>query len=132
MDVLSGMIIGSVVAVALAAFRLIEGMVDKKKNGNGNGNGKHAELPADVKGAIFDTHRSIVGLIRQHAPENGVERWKWPKELSEVIRTIAENQRAQTALMERWDTSLDKHRDREETVLTEIRDTLRGIQQELS
>lgn len=124
MDALAGLIAGSVVAIALSAFKLIERMIDK-------GKGKSVDLSPDVKTAIFDTARNGSTLIKQHAPEGGVERWKWPIELTDIIRVVGETQRSQCALMERWEVNLDKHREWERLVLVEIRDALRGLLQEL-
>lgn len=127
-DALAGLIAGSVVAVTIAAFKLIEHITDKDKEKNGH---KRFDLPADVKAAIFDSARHGAVLVKQHAPEGGVERWKWPEGVTDVIRTVAETQRTQSQLMEKWDISLEKHRDREEAVLSDIRDTLRDLLQEI-
>ena len=125
MEALGGLIAGSIVAVTLAAFKLIEKLQSK------NGNGTKVDLPGDVKAAIFKAEQCAAALLQQHAPEGGVERWKWPVELNGVIQAISETQRSQVRLMESWEVSLDKHRDREETVLTEIRDALRELLREL-
>jgi len=120
------LITGSIVAVTLAAFKLVDKIAARSGNGI-----KPVNLPTDVKAAIFDTQRHATILVKQHAPEGGMERWKWPPELTNVIQAMAETQRTQCVLMERWDKGLEKHRDREETVLTEIRDGLRGLLKEL-
>ena len=119
LDALTGLIAGSVVAVTLAAFKLIErihGQPIQKVE---------VEVPSDLKAAIFNAERHGATLIRQHAPEQGVERWKWPSELTEIIRAVGETQRAQVRLMESQSLNLEKHREKEENTLVEIRDALR-------
>jgi len=125
MEALGGLIAGSIVVVALAAFKLVERITNKR------GNGRGTDLSSDVKSAIFNVDRRVAALLQQHAPEGGVERWKWPGELTGIIQSIGETQRTQVRLMEAWDVNLEKHREREEIGLTEIRDALRDLLVEL-
>lgn len=114
-----GIIVGSIVVVTIAAFKLIEKMQAKKAGVVGGG------ITPELKTAIFDTKRNVETLVKQHAPEGGVEMWKWPHEMTAIIRTIAETQRAQTKLLEMWGNSLAEHQRREEAILTQIRDSLK-------
>lgn len=126
LNALGAVLVASIVAVVLGSFQLIKYLQSR------NGKGKASpDFPVDVKAAIFDMRREVKDLKKQHAPEDGIERWKWPRELSEIIRAIAETQRLQSQLMETWGNNLQNHQQKEEGVLQEIRDTLRDMAQVL-
>jgi hypothetical protein len=108
---LAGLIAGSVVAVAFAAFKLIEKFIHKGSAWN--------ESDRQTLKTVFD--------IITRVDTDGTPLAYMPRRVISVMENQTELMRKQHTLIEALTSHLISHEDREEKILEEIRDAIRML-----
>jgi len=115
MSDLGGIIAGTIVAVVLAAFKLIERFAPPKINGKSHFNAEDRILLKAVRDVVTRTDGEGTPLTY------------FPRRLIKVMERQSDLMQTQTRLIEKMHDHLSEHENREEALLDEMKNLLKAL-----
>jgi len=126
----TGVVAGAVVAIVLGLFKLLEKVWPKKPHAGFTEEDRKRAVRTEV--SARDAAAAGKSLMVDHAPgPDGVQRWKWPHEMNDLMRSQVMSQERLASGFESISRVLEKHIDDENDEIGEIKAMLTEIKREL-